>query len=360
MKRKRILYKVLVLTVWLAVIAGLTTLLIAASNRKVAHLCKRVEVLIKGSSEKYYIEKGDIQEQIESVQGRLAGKPLNQIDLGLLESTLESNAWIKDAEIYFDNLDVLHVVVREREPIARVFTTFGNSFYIDTAAVRMPLLETVTARVPIVTGFTAAKRLNNEDSALLYEVKAVAQYIYNHEFWNAQTGQIDITPERKFEIIPVIGDHVIKIGNAERIEEKLNNLLIFYKQIISKAGFTKYRVLDAQYKGQIVAVNRGAVSKVDSIQLQKNIQELLNRKLEDEQQNAAYQTTTVKDSTNNSLAQNNQVPLKTIPNPTENRSTTQSNPAKTTTSKPVEKPKQQTETRTNTSKQPKAVMKKGG
>jgi len=247
------------------------------------------------------------------------------------------------------------VVVREREPIARVFTTVGNSFYIDTAGVRMPLLETVTARVPVVTGFTSAKRLNGKDSALLNEVKAVAQYIYNNEFWNAQTGQIDITPERKFEIIPVIGDHVIRIGTAEKIGEKLNNLLVFYKQVISKAGFTKYSVLDAQYEGQIVAVNRGAVSKVDSIQLQKNIQELLNRKLEEEQQNAAYQTTIVKDSTNNSLAQNNQVPLKTTPNPTETKSTTQSNPAKTTPSKPIEKPKQQVKT----NKQPKAVMKRG-
>lgn len=346
MNRKKILYKVLVLTVWLAVIAGLTTLLIAASNRKVAHQCKSVEVLIKGSGDKYYIEKGDIQKQIELVQGKLTGKPLKQIDLGLLERKLERNAWIKDAEIYFDNLDVLHVVVREREPIARVFTTAGNSFYIDTAGIRMPLLETVTARVPVVTGFTSAKRLNAKDTALLDEVKAVAQYIYNNEFWNAQTGQIDITAERKFEIIPVIGDHVIKIGSAEKIEEKLNNLLVFYKQIISKAGFTKYSVLDAQYEGQIVAVNRGAVSKVDSIQLQKNIQELLNRKLEEEQQNAAYQTTVTKDSTNNSLAQNNQVPMKTTPNPTENKSTTQSIPAKTTTSKPVEKPK--------------AIMKKSG
>jgi len=90
--RKKIIYKVLVLTIWLAVIAGLTTLLVAASNRKVAHQCKSVEVLIKGSGEKYYIEKGDIQKQIESVQGKLVGKPLKAIDLGLMERSLERNA----------------------------------------------------------------------------------------------------------------------------------------------------------------------------------------------------------------------------------------------------------------------------
>ena len=343
-------------TLWLGILAGLTTLLVAASSRKVAHRCKQVNVRIKGSGEKYYIEKEAIQKQIENTaQGRLVNRTISEIDLGLLEKTLKNNAWIADAEIYFDNLDVLHVVVREREPVARVFTRAGNSFYIDTAGVRMPLLETVTARVPVVTGFTPAKRLNAKDSALLMEVRTIAEAIYHDSFWNAQTGQLDITAEGTFEIVPLIGDHIIRLGTAENIQEKLDNLMVFYRQVIRKAGFTKYSVVDARYAGQVVAVKRGAVSKIDSIQLQKNIQELLNRKLQEEPQEANHATVS-KDSTNNSLAQNKTVPLKTIPNPTEAKGATKSNPAKTATSKPVEKPKQPI---TNApSRQPKAVMKR--
>jgi hypothetical protein len=116
-------------------------------------------------------------------------------------------------------------------------------------------------------------------------------------------------------------------------------------------------VLDVQYQGQVVAAHRGTVSAVDSIQLKKNIQELLSRKLEEEQNNAAYQTTPSKDSTINAVEQSTTVPKNTTPNPVEAKpkNPVKSTPAKTTTSKTVEKPKQQSKAK----QKPKAVMKRG-
>jgi cell division protein FtsQ len=137
------------------------------------------------------------------------------------------------------------------------------------------LLEDESARVPVFTGFPAAKKLSRKDSALLQQVKSIAVYIYNNSFWNAQTGQVDITPEGKFEIMPVIGDHVIRVGRGDGIEKKLDRTLLFYKKVLANTGFNKYRILDVQFEGQVIGVHRGPVSAVDSIQLQKNIEELL-------------------------------------------------------------------------------------
>jgi cell division protein FtsQ len=81
--------------------------------------------------------------------------------------------------------------------------------------------------------------------------------------------------DKKFEFIPVIGSHIIRIGRAENIDQKLRRLLVFYKQVLSKTGFDKYSALDLQYEGQVVAIHKGAVSSVDSVQLKKNIAELL-------------------------------------------------------------------------------------
>ena len=47
-----------------------------------------------------------------------------------MEDLLENNVWIRDAELYFDNKDVLHVTVTEREPVARIFTTEENHFIL--------------------------------------------------------------------------------------------------------------------------------------------------------------------------------------------------------------------------------------
>ena len=54
-------------------------------------------------------------------------------------------------------------------------------------------------------------------------------------------------------MIPVVGNHMVKLGNGENIEQKFNRLFIFYKQVLSKTGFDKYKTIDVQYAGQVVA-----------------------------------------------------------------------------------------------------------
>ncbi len=337
-------------------ITGITTLLIAANKKKAEHVCKKLVIGIKGTGEKFYIEEADISRQLEKAAGgSLINKPLENISLASLEKSLEKNQWIRDAELYFDREDILHVSVEEREPIARVFTTGGASFYMDSSGHQMPLQDRVTARLPVITGYTHAKKLSAKDSAFLNDVKQVAKFIYTDAFWNAQIGQIDITTDRKFELIPVIGDHIIRIGEAENVEEKLHRLLLFYKQVMSKTGFNKYSVVDVQYNGQVIGVNKGPASKVDSLQLQKNIKELLEKStienvsdemLPDVKQ--AAQTDSVQLSM---TAQNNSAAVETNPNPANSTDPIPEKPAKE--SKPIDKSKE-----VKAGKKPKAVMTK--
>jgi cell division protein FtsQ len=275
--KKRIILKALFLAAWLIVIAGITVLLVAANRKHDDKICRDVVVNIQGTGDKYYVEADDIIRLLEkSNRGKLVHEPISSISPDELEKLIEKDKWIKDAELYFDREDVLHVLVEEREPIARVMDLNGGSFYIDSSAHRMPLLEEVSARVPVFTGFTAAKKLRKSDSAMLQQIKSIAVYIYYNSFWNAQTGQVDIRDE-KFEITPLIGYHVIRLGNADDIEGKLYRALLFYKKILAKTGFNKYSAVDVQFSGQVIGVHRGTVSAVDSIQLQKNIEELLEK-----------------------------------------------------------------------------------
>jgi cell division protein FtsQ len=141
----------------------------------------------------------------------------------------------------------------------------------------MPLLENVSTRLPVVIGFTSAKRLSAKDSSVLKGIRSLAGFIYYNDFWNAQIGEIVITEDQNFQLIPVIGDHTINIGSAENIEDKLHRLFVFYKQILSKTGFNKYRVLDVRFNGQVVAINKGSGSNIDSAQLKKNIEDLMQK-----------------------------------------------------------------------------------
>ena len=356
MKLNKTIKKILVITVLLLVGGGMTVLLVAANGQEQKKVCKDLLVTIKGESENFYIDKHDIIGGLRyEAGGKLVGKLVEEIDLAKLERQLEKSSWIRDAELYFDSRNVLHVIVFEREPIARVFTTAGRSFYIDSSGVRLPLLDKVSVRVPVITNFTDARKLSAADSLVLSDLKQLARFVNSSEFWSAQVGQVDIVGERSYEIVPTVGNHIIRIGNTEELEQKFHRLLVYYNKVANKVGLDKYCVLDARFDGQIVGIHKGNTSSVDSMQLQKNIKELMERSQLQAEANQPMEITTTKAATETPAVA--QVPAETTeaadPNPT--RITTSPNPVpeKTTQSNPVKPAGEKTP-----GKKPKAVMPK--
>lgn len=252
------------------------TLLLAAINKRNKGLCKGLTISIKGGEKNRFIEDKDVEQlMLKTAGGDIKGQSVESIDLNRLEQVLEKNVWISSAELWFDSQDQLHVSVVEKEPVARVFTNEGASFYIDSAGARLPLSDQLSARVPVFTGFPDKKVLGEKDSMLLNDIRRTAAFILHDDFWMAQVSQIDITPKRNLEMIPVVGSHIVKLGKGDEIEKKFRRLMIFYQQVMSKTGFNKYKMIDVQYEGQVVASVFDASAGIDSVQLRKNVEKLL-------------------------------------------------------------------------------------
>jgi cell division protein FtsQ len=257
------------------------TLLLAAISSKKNGQCRDYVITLKGPENNFFINEKDVEELLAKANnGAIRGKAVESFNLNALEQMLEKNSWISKAELYFDNRDVLHVTITGKEPVARVFTVTGNSFYLDNEGKRMPLSDKLSARVPVFTGFPEKKALNTRDSVLLNGIMITAACINNNPFWLAQTAQIDITPDRKFEMIPVVGNHLVRLGDGENMAAKFSRLMIFYRQVLSKTGLDKYKLIDVQYKGQVVASRYAGDPRVDSVQLRKNVEKLLKQSME--------------------------------------------------------------------------------
>lgn len=343
MKGKMIISKIVIASAWLLVTAGLMTLLIAANKKNQRQVCRDVIVNIQNSTENVYVDDAEIINQLESVQGSLINKPVQDIKITRLEEKLKRHQWIKNAELYIDSRNVLHVLVTERQPIARVITRAGHSFYIDNEGKKMSLVDGIAVRLPVITNFTSAIKWSAKDSVLMNGLLDMLLYLKKDSFWNAQVGQIDVLNDHTIEIIPVIGNHIIKLGAPENIEYKLHNLFVFYKEILTKTGFDKYSILDIRFKGQVIGV-KGNSSSVDSIQLKKNIEELIKQTQAEASAAAVDMNKQPADSTNTNP------PNRTNPNPEKDPKNPDPNAVKTTL---PSKPNEQKETR-----QPKAVMKK--
>lgn len=260
--------------VWGLLGVATIVLSIAAMDKKKHKSCAEIKIEIEGENEHVFVDEKDVMDVLKR-NGATEGRDISSINLRLLEKILERNAWIRDAELFFDNNQTLTVRIEEREPIARVFTLSGRSFYIDSSGLQLPLSNDMTARVPVFTSFTSdGKKLSSSDSLLLNDVKKVAQFINEDSFWTVQVSQIDITPQRTFEMIPVIGNQVIELGNADDLKAKFDRLFSFYKQVWVKAGFERYEKIDVQYDNQVVATRRNAAMPV--IDSAKSVQEFSN------------------------------------------------------------------------------------
>ena len=264
---------------WVCIGGGMLSLLIAAIGKKNREDCTGYTIAIKAAKENYFIDADDIRKLLRSGAGtEIKGKKIKEINLKKLEQLLKDNVWIRKAEMWFDNRNVLHVEVYEREPIARIFTLSGNTFYIDSTEKKLPLSGKLSARVPVFTGFIDKKVYSAKDSLLLTDVKNIAAYVKNDPFWMSQVAQIDITADRNFELSPVVGNHLIKLGNGKELEKKFNRLMIFYKQVLAQKGFDAYSTIDVQYSGQVVGTKRGTEkNKVDTVMLKKRVNEMLRQ-----------------------------------------------------------------------------------
>lgn len=251
--------------------------MVSAVHNKEAKRCKGVSINISGVSNNFFIDRNDVYAIIKNYGGdSTLKKPLAYINLKSIEAALEKDEWIKNAELYFDNNNILKVSVEEREPVARIFTTSGNTFYIDSSCMMLPLSDKFSARLPVFTGFSSdAKILSAADSNLLSDIKNISITIQADSFLMAMIDQLDITAQRNFEITPKMGRQNIFFGDGADVKAKFAKLKLFYKEVITKAGWNRYSTIDLQYKDQVLAKIKGkediAADSLQTLKLMKFI-----------------------------------------------------------------------------------------
>jgi cell division protein FtsQ len=265
---------------WSVAGAGVLVLLIAAIRYRNSNVCKgyRIVIIGAGPSGALFIDKRDIA-GILNAAGAAKGqhKPIQSFDLRRLESALARNSWIKEAQLFFDNNDTLQVKVVERQPVARIFTRDGNSCYIDSSGVQLPLAGRFPVLLPVFTGYPGQKiLLHGSDSALTRDILRLSGYIRSDSLWMAQIAQVVILPDNRFELEPAVGNYRVAFGDGSDIEAKFHRLLLFCKEVLGRSAPDKYDRIDISYAGQVVATRRGSEHpRYDSVQGMNNIRQMI-------------------------------------------------------------------------------------
>lgn len=261
------MHKIIKYLLWLTTGAGMVVLLLAAINKHNAEICAGVKTsVLPNENHISFLTTAQIEKLVyNAAEHPLMGKTIQEIQLAPIKATLEKNDWIEEVNLFFDNQNMLHVQVKEKPPLARIFTTGGSSFFINNTLNKIEVTEGIAIKVPVFTGFRHTQNWTKADSLLLKDVGSMASFIAKDSFWNAQIAEVNIVetgfaPE--MNLVPMIGNQLIYFGTAADITSKFSRLNVFYKDVLSKNNFKKYAAIDLRYSGQVVASDKAITSTV--------------------------------------------------------------------------------------------------
>lgn len=251
-KRKISTRKILQLVVTIIVTAGCFTAILGASDRQQNEPLDKVSLHFVNDQYQFVNLDSFRVELIDNKNIKEHKTKLSKIDVKEIEKSALDNPWISQSQVYIDNNRCMQVYVTQRVPVARVFYEDGHSNYIGSTLKTLPLSKYFTYYTTVVTNVPQLKD-EKENKNLRASIVKMVKFIEQDSFWSAQIAQISVTPDKKFELIPVLGVHKILFGDTSQMEQKFTHLFAFYKNVLNRIGWDKYHILDLRFDNQIVA-----------------------------------------------------------------------------------------------------------
>jgi cell division protein FtsQ len=253
----KIVKYILVTFTAIAVVAYLLMAFVFVDNKNQLLVCKNINVSINDGDKFSFVDADHIKSILINCGEKIINEPLNKINTYKIKQILSKNHVIKSVNV-FTTIDAnLNVEIEQRHPIIRIQCE-NIRCYIDDTGYIFPLVSSKSGlHLPIVTGTIPAAPQNGfagyipKNGKLLNQLYEFAVFLKKDAFWNDMIEQINIT-DNKIEIIPQFAGHTVKLGRLDNFKPKLNKLQKFYKYALPALGWNKYKLLNIEYKNQII------------------------------------------------------------------------------------------------------------
>jgi cell division protein FtsQ len=285
MFKKRIWKHILIGSVWVVCLGGLVVLMSFIEYKKAGVFCKEVRVFIPGDQN--FIDREEVDNILKIHRHQLVGRNMESINLHDLENKLKANPFVESAKVYTDMDGVIKVRISQRQPIIRLMNQFEQDFYIDQHGLKIPTSSNFTAKVLVANGYideVFGKNVDTLHTDIAKQLFKAADFIRKDSLWNAQIAQIYVNQDHEMELIPRVGTNRILLGNADSLESKFHNLLVFYRQALPQVGWDRYKMINIKFANQVVGVKSDnfkkdslkAIAKEDSLKLKKDTSQIQN------------------------------------------------------------------------------------
>jgi len=264
--------KVIYLFTWVISLIGFFVLMGFINAKKNGQTCTGVKIIVPGAQA--FVSQDDVSKIITESEGALVGRSMRRLAIHDLENKLKENPFIQEVNVFVEMDGMTHVKIEQREAVIRVINNVGNDFYIDKGGVKFPISKLYAPHIIVANGNISERFNGVQDtmqSTLLKDLYKVASFLQTDSLWNSQVEQLYVNEESDIEIVPRVGNQRIILGNADSLQGKFDKLMIFYQEIVPKAGWGNYKTVNLKFANQLVC------EKADSIiQKEKNNKQHIN------------------------------------------------------------------------------------
>lgn len=220
----------------------------AAEQKDATDTCANIELAIRENRHSGFINAEIVEDMLRNANIYPKGRPMDQISTRRIEETLKTNDFVESVTCYKTANNKIHIDITQRTPVIYILRPNGAGYYVDSRGKIIPK-TTYPVNMPIATGNVTQQYAQKCLSKL-------GNYITSDEFWNSQIEQMDISAnadgEYIIDIIPRVGNQIIRLGTIDNYTDKLNRLRTFYKEAVPSIGWNKYTTIDLEYDGQII------------------------------------------------------------------------------------------------------------
>jgi len=262
----KILVKISIITLWIAIAAGVVVMMSFANETHEVKQCRGITCLIDYQGRQPLMSGNDLIAEINKKYGKLQSKTIGEIDIPGISKLVKKNP-------YLENTDVLvtvegDILIRGDQciPLIRYYSSAGYPHYIDKNGRIMPVNPAYPYKILIASGqiespmsdgknifsVSDSNQLLKLKLKNLYDIHLIAGIITNDNTLKALIEQVYVTSSGKIQLVTKAGSHIVYMGDTTDAAEKLENLKLFYKYGLVKTGWNKYQKVNLEYKNQIV------------------------------------------------------------------------------------------------------------
>lgn len=245
---------------------GIVALIISIGAIQSKRVLAEPDIVVVKSGENPFITDVELLQLLERKGLYHEGMRREELKIAEIEKMITEISQVKNVNVYMEIGSNWKIEVELRNPVARIFNTSGESFYLDDDGEIVSTTTTHTARVLVVTGaindrkngYSVTEIINNDSlkSILsLDDIYRISNYVCYDPFFRSMIGQIHLEKNGDFILTPIVGDQKLVFGKAEtdkEVEEKFSKLKIFYDEAMPSVGWQTYTEINLKYEEQIV------------------------------------------------------------------------------------------------------------